>query len=516
MTEAHSFFTTEDLKDLAHRGISKESIYLQLENFRSGFPFVELAEPCTLSQGIVRLDSQTTRDLEILGCQAAEKERILKFVPASGAATRMFKTLLACLHPSGSSDEKEKREMREESEKFFLEIKKFAFYDDLKQVLAKAGHDIDKLLKAHNHTVILQSLLTPQGLNYAQVPKGLIPFHSYDGMSRTAFEEHLIEAAGYAKDCSETIRLHFTIPSEAEAEIKVLLNAWTEKYEKKGLHFKIQVSTQKSSTDTIAVDLKNKPFRDAQGRLVFRPGGHGALIENLNELAADIVFIRNIDNIAVERLSQEICFYKRVLAGYLVLLQNIVFSLLKELNQGGISMPRLDEILENISAKLGWKIPKDLHAASAEEKRQFLFSRLNRPLRVCGMVPNRGEPGGGPFWVRDADGLLSCQIVESSQVNMDSPDQKRIWLSSTHFNPVDLVCGLRDIQGKNFNLLDFVDPHTGFISIKSKDGHELKALELPGLWNGAMARWNTAFVEVPLSTFNPVKTVMDLSKTAHQ
>jgi len=523
MTE-QSYFTAEDLNDLAKRGVSHESVYHQLKSFRNGFPFAELAGPCLLNDGIVHLEAETIRALEMAGRQAAEQERILKFVPASGAATRMFKDLLSFYHPSCPSDEKEKRQARKECDEFFSNIKKFAFYEDLKQALKRGGHDIDKLLENHEYSVILEFLLTPRGLNYGELPKGMIPFHSYGGLSRTAFEEHLLDAAGYTKDISGKSRIHFTVPSEAEASIKSLFSVLIEKYKKQGLAFEVQLSTQKSSTDTIAVDLENKPFRDAKGRLVFRPGGHGALIENLNELAADVVFIRNIDNIAAERLLPEICFYKRVLAGYLVSLQKEIFALLKELNDCKILPFRLDEIIENIPAKLGWKsqrghnymMPEELRMASGEEKRRFLISRLNRPLRVCGMVPNCGEPGGGPFWVRDSDGFMSCQIVESSQVNMNIPEQKAIWQSSTHFNPVDLVCGLRNVHGENFNLSDFIDPNTGFISVKSKDGRELKALELPGLWNGAMARWNTVFVEVPLSTFNPVKTVMDLLKTAHQ
>ncbi len=376
--------------------------------------------------------------------------------------------------------------------------------------------DIESLLSRGQYKNILEYILTAKGLDYADLPKGLIKFHRYPDHSRTPFEEHLVEAAAYVKDRNGVARIHFTISPEHEGAIKNHIERVRDRYEKSGVKYEITFSYQKPSTDTVAVDLENRPFRDAEGKLVFRPGGHGALLENLYELEGDIIFIKNIDNVVPDRLKGETYLYKRVLGGLLVELQKQIFQYLDRISKGDLNEPLIEEIIGFASDRLYIVLPKRIGQGTKEEKADFLFSRLNRPLRVCGIVKNQGEPGGGPFWVEHADGTSSMQIVESSQVNMKSAGQKEIWESSTHFNPVDLVCGVRDYLGKAFNLMNFTDPETGFISTKSYEGRELKALELPGLWNGGMANWNTVFVEVPIITFNPVKTVFDLLRKEHQ
>jgi hypothetical protein len=366
------------------------------------------------------------------------------------------------------------------------------------------------------HKDVLDCVLTADGLNLANAPKGLIKFHAYPDHARTAFEEHLVEAALYTQDRNRNARLHFTVSPEQRPLVADHIERARHLYEKQGLTYEVTFSVQKPSTDTIAVNMDNEPFRDSRGHLVFRPGGHGALLRNLNELQGDIVFIKNIDNVVPDRLKHETVRHKKALGGYLIELQNKILAYLRVLKDGHPDDRLLDEIFEFAGHSLSIAPAGGLRHQTRDEKVHFLFSMLNRPLRVCGMVKNEGEPGGGPFWVRHPDHTLSIQIVESSQVNMGSMPQRSIWESSTHFNPVDLVCGVRNGWGMPFDLTVFTDPETGFISVKSREGQDLKALELPGLWNGAMAHWNTAFVEVPSTTFAPVKTILDLLRREHQ
>jgi hypothetical protein len=375
---------------------------------------------------------------------------------------------------------------------------------------------MEDLICKREYKRILDYALTSKGLDLARTPKGLIKFHAYPETSRTAFEEQLVEATGYTTDNNKLARVHFTVSPEHEASIKEHLRRIRDYYEKSGVKFEITFSAQKPSTDTIGAELDNRPFRGKDGRLVFRPGGHGALLENLNALRGDLVFIKNIDNVVPDRLKQETYIYKKALGGYLIGLQKEIFGYIEKFLTGDPEDRYIKETFDFIREKLNIISPEGVEQGSKEDKIDFLASRLNRPLRVCGMVKNEGEPGGGPFWVEHTDKSRSVQIVESSQVDMGSAEKRRIWESSTHFNPVDLVCGVRDHMGKPFDLTKFVDPSTGFISIKSKEGRELKALELPGLWNGSMAYWNTVFVEVPINTFNPVKTVLDLLRKEHQ
>ena len=373
------------------------------------------------------------------------------------------------------------------------------------------------IVEEGDYKSVVAGLLGTRGLNYGRLPKGLLKFHRYESeSSRTPFEEHLVEGALYAKNAEGKVQLHFTVSPEHRSLFETLASAASKKFgELYKAQYEISFSEQKSSTDTIAANADGTPFRNADGSLLFRPGGHGALIENLNDIDADVIFVKTIDNVSPDSLKAQTVENKQLLAGLLVSLQARTFAYLEELEDGNVSEERMQEMLHFLE--------NDLHcqsdtAAELEglELLDYLYTRLNRPIRVCGMVRNVGEPGGGPFIVYNADGSISLQILESSQIDMSDPDKKRLFEEGTHFNPVDLVCGVRDFAGEKFHLPDFVDPNTGFISHKSKDGKELLALELPGLWNGAMSDWNTVFVEVPLATFNPVKTVNDLFRSEHQ
>ena len=513
----------EDFNQIKKLGITTEKVDAQIEMFKRGFPYSKLNRPATVGDGIIVLRKNELERLAGTYNQAALSGRAMKFVPASGAASRMFKLLLSLNNRYEQVDEKHVRSEAEKDEadhKQFLQfirgIKSFAFYDDLKNAMARDGLDTEALLSEGQFKEILEYLLTSKGLFLSNLPKGLIKFHQYPDHSRTPFEEHMVEGAAYTQDKEKNVRIHFTVSPEHEDLIKGHIKSVRDRYENSGIRYDLGFSVQKTATDTIAVDMENTPFRDRDGRLLFRPGGHGAVLENLNDLRGDILFIKNIDNVVPDRIKQETYTYKKALGGYLSELQHEIFEYLRRLANGDMDEPLINQVMEFARNKLSIHLSEELEKGPKHKKIDFLISRLNRPLRVCGMVKNEGEPGGGPFWVEHRDGTTSLQIVESSQVDMTSKEQKTIWESSTHFNPVDLVCGFRDYLGKPFNLMDYTDPDTGFISIKSKEGRELKALELPGLWNGSMANWNTVFVEVPIITFNPVKTVMDLLREEHQ
>ena len=517
-------FDEEDLAQIRARGMSPDGIGKQVEEIRTGFPWTELDRPCTVGDGIVALDGDEVRRLSGVYEEAARSGRAMKFVPASGAASRMFKLLQSARsRPGGLHEADLVREADEGDDgsarllRFFRELKSLALYDDLRESMAADGFDADARLAEGRFDVCLEYLLGPKGMDAANLPKGLIPFHAYpDGTRRTPFEEQLVEASLTVRDDRGVARVHFTASPEHEEAIRSHLEEKRPHYEGEDTRFEIGLSVQMPRTDTIALDMEGRPFRGEGGRLLFRPGGHGALLENLDRLEGDLVFVKNIDNVVPDRLKGITVSHKKALGGVLVALQGEIFRQLEELAAGEPSEDLLDRAWTFVVSRLSIQPPPETRKGPLQEQRDFLFDRLNRPLRVCGMVRNEGEPGGGPFWVRNRDGGLSIQIVESSQVDMDSPDQKGIWSSSTHFNPVDLVCGLRDFRGRPFDLPAFRDPETGFVSIKSKGGRELKALELPGLWNGAMAAWNTVFVEVPIETFNPVKTVLDLLRDEHR
>ncbi|MGE0825679.1 MAG: DUF4301 family protein [Candidatus Binatia bacterium] len=523
MRSTQEMFSTEDLQTLAKKEISVENILAQIELFKSGVPFLTLERPCTIGDGITRFTQTALDHYRAIHAHAAAQGRMMKLVPASGAASRMFQLLLSVAEATATLNEAEIARAADNGngdlqaiKQFVTDLPRFAFYDDLCAIMARDGFALETLVKEKHCKAILHYLLTPTGLDYANLPKALIKFHRYPDHVRTSAEEHLVEATAYARDQEGVAHIHFTVSPEHQAALHQYLESVRARYEHDGWQLRITFSNQKPSTDTIAVDAENEPFRTIDGQLVFRPGGHGALLANLSDLQGDIVFIKNIDNVVPERLQSHTWSYKEALSGYLLETQKKIFHYVYGLSQSFLDKRLLAEAYEFAHRELAIVAPFPFQQASIAQQRAFLLERLHRPLRVCGVVKNTGEPGGGPFWVRQRTGEVSRQIVESSQVDMQSPQQQEIWRSASHFNPVDLVCGMRDYQGQAFDLAQFTDPETAFISRKSKDGKELKALELPGLWNGAMAKWNTLFVEVPAITFNPVKTIFDLLRPEHQ
>jgi hypothetical protein len=516
---------------LRSHGISEERALGQLGIFRAGQKYTQLERACTLNDGIVRLSQTEIESLSAAYSAAAAQGRALQFVPASGAATRMFKGLLATLNrevrPALAALAKEASQNADAKETlaWFNALPRFPFFAQLRSALAEQGRDLDALMEAKDYVPILEALLTPHGLGLAALPKALVPFHAYADGAHTALEEHLAEAAGLVRDRNGVCRLHFTVSPEHEQEILAALEAARRRYESSGIRFEIGLSQQKPSTDTLAADQENAPIRNADNTLSLRPGGHGALLENLYHTGGDIVFIRNIDNVVPERLRSGILARRKALGGYLLNLQERAGSYLSRLRSGDADENLIEEAAHFAGQRLCAVPPESMQglpdgaasdAAALAAKAAYLIRILDRPLRVCAMVRNQGEPGGGPFWVRAKDGTLRPQIVESAQVDTGSSAQRKIAESATHFNPVDLVCALRDPKGGLYKLQDFVDPDAFFISSKSKDGKTLKALELPGLWNGSMAFWNTVFVEMPVEAFNPVKTVNDLLRPNHR
>lgn len=497
----------------AERGISLDAIKRQLTTFQRGVPFAGLKKPCTLNDGIQRISASELPNLSRIFEKARAAGRVAKFVPASGAATRMFQSLMASNRQSPATASPSEQDALEH---FLSNLPKLACYHDLRDALTRQGHNLDQLISERNSHPVLRTLLYTPGLNYAKLPKGLLPFHRYATTTRTPIQEQLAEAVAYAKDAEGHVRFALTCSAAHQEAIQLHVEQSKRLFDHETVTWLVHCSVQRSSTDTITVDLNNRPVRDAQGNLLFRPGGHGALLSNLNELHGDVLFIKNIDNVLHDHLKDDVYTYKRALGGLLISLQDVLFTYLHGLDAESVSSARLKEMTEWARDALATPIPARWTSLTHSEKTQWLFTALHRPLRVCGMVPNTGEPGGGPFWVDGGDGTSSLQIVEASQVDPDSPTQQNIFKSSTHFNPVDLVCGVRDYTGRPFDLHRFVNPHTGFISRKFYDGKEVKILELPGLWNGAMAHWHTVFVEVPRSTFSPVKTILDLLLPAHQ
>ncbi len=514
-------FNEKDLKQIQSKGIDLQTIDFQIENFKQGFPYIYLVAPATRQNGIIFFNEKETKELSDFYIESSKNKDILKFTPASGAASRMFKHLFEFRDNYKGTDEDYKNFLKDKSfnsvYNFFDKIKNFAFYDDLKAVMIKHGLDIEQCIKSKDFVTVINFLLSEKGLNYAKLPKGLLKFHNYPDGSRMSVEEHLVEGAVYCKDKNNNVAIHFTVSPEHKEEFIKAVNSVKGKYEKYfNVKFNIDFSIQKSSTDTIAVDMDNKPFREKDESLLFRPGGHGALIENLNDLEGDIIFVKNIDNIVPDKLREPTYLYKKVIAGYLLQLQKKTFEYLEMLEKGNLNDSQLDEIENFAQNKLEIKIGDNFKNLTKPEKTKYLFEKLNRPMRVCGMVKNEGEPGGGPFRIRNTKDENSLQIVESSQIDLKDPEQNNIVQKATHFNPVDLVCGIRDYKGEPFDLKKYIDTTTGFISVKSKNGKNLKAQELPGLWNGAMADWITVFVETPIITFNPVKTVNDLLRKQHQ
>ncbi len=510
----------EDLRQIKAKGIEPSTLEEQIRIFRQGIPYVTLDRPATGGDGIMALESKQAQDLARIFDESRTRYDIRKFVPASGAASRMFKDLHEYMEALGDQTGMDTNTLEKEYpavHQFFRFFSSFAFFEDLKDRLKADGKEIRQLLNKRDHATLLDYLLNKRGLTYASLPKGMLKFHNYENSSRTAMEEHLVEAAFYTRRDDGLIRIHFTVSAEHEKGFRELADRLIPQYEQRyGVRYDITFSRQDESTDTIAVDLENEPFRDEDGRLLFRPGGHGALLKNLQDLDGDVVFIKNIDNVVPDRLKQETYLYKKVIGGLLLKTRRRISDMLMLLENGELSDSLFQEIYTFCTQELKISLPQDYLFLTDKERIDLAFAALNRPIRVCGMVRNEGEPGGGPFWVLQQDGKVNLQIVESSQVNRKDEAQNSILMQATHFNPVDLVCSLRDYKNEAFNLPDFVDPETGFIAEKSYQGRKLKALELPGLWNGAMARWITLFVEVPIITFNPVKTINDLLRKEHQ
>ena len=495
---------------LSKKGITAEQVAEQLKTFKTGFPFLKLEGAATIGKGVLNPSQQEIEGyLKGWDDYCAGGNAILKFVPASGAASRMFKDLFAFL--SADYDVP----TTDFEKKFFDNIEKFAFYGDLDAMCVKNNKlSVKELIEKGQYKDIVFNLLDFTGMNYGSLPKGLLKFHTYDNAARTSAEEHFVEGALYAAT-NGVVKLHFTVSPNHKALFEELVAERKAYYENLfNVKYEISFSEQKQSTDTIAVDADNAPFRE-NGTIVFRPGGHGALIENLNDIDADVIFIKNIDNVVPDRLKPDTVTYKKLLAGILVSAQKQAFEYLNLIDSGNYTHEQVEEMIRFLQ--------QDLQCRNAEIKDMedcdlvlYLRKKLNRPMRVCGMVKNVGEPGGGPFLAYNQDGTVSLQILESSQIDMNNADAKAMFENGTHFNPVDLVCAVKNYKGEKFDLPAFVDKNTGFISHKSKNGRELKAMELPGLWNGAMSDWNTIFVEVPLVTFNPVKTVNDLLRDVHQ
>jgi hypothetical protein len=511
-------FTNTDLTQIKERGSELDTVNQQINNFKEGFPFLNVEKPATPAEGIIVLDQKEIEALITSYDLYSQHKKIVKFVPASGAASRMFKLLYGILDVSEDRDLVEKAIKSSDGlqsiKTFFNRISDFAFSDALDTQLKKHELSIQSCLANKDYASILKGLLGSKGLAYATSPKGLLEFHRYENEIRTPAMEHLAEGALYAQSANKKVNIHFTVSPEHLNNFQQHIENNVAKFEAVfGVSYEIKYSEQKSYTDTIAVDLENEPFREPDGSLLFRPAGHGALIANLNEIDADIIFVKNIDNVVPDKLKEDTISYKKALAGILFKYQEKLFTYLNLLD-GKVEAERVEEMLSFLTNELQVKKLPELN--SLENKIDFLIEKFNRPLRVCGMVKNEGEPGGGPFFAKNNDGTQSLQIVESSQIDTEDEQQKSIANAATHFNPVDLVCGVTNYKGDKFDLTNYVDPKTGFISQKSKDGLDLKAQELPGLWNGAMSDWNTLFVEVTISTFNPVKTVNDLLRPQHQ
>tara|TARA_R110002072_G_scaffold151503_6_gene300939 strand:+ start:32942 stop:34471 length:1530 start_codon:yes stop_codon:yes gene_type:complete len=505
-------FSKREIEQIKAHGLTEEKVLSDILMFEEGIPFTHLISAATHNNGILTFSKEQQDALVAFYEKNQDTLSIVKFVPASGAATRMFEHLHHFVDTYNPDEQKLNAYLKENDPQMLQEFLKglphFAFIKKLRKKIRKRFPDYKFYKKGKRTHLLVKTLLEEEGLNYSNLPKGLIPFHRYNKNTATAFEEQLLEAGYYATSQNQAY-LHFTFSEQfVENFKKEFINVKNRVERKTKCAFNISYSFQKSSTDTIAVTLNNKPFRDGDRNFHFRPAGHGALIENLNDIEADLVFIKNIDNVVIESTIEEIARHKKILAGKLLEVQAKAFKLLKSIDK----FPKDQTLLRDARGFMA----SELNIKNLPESLETAKDILNRPIRVCGMVQNTGAPGGGPFWIQRPDGTTTLQIVELSQVDISDTHQMNIVKEATHFNPVDLVCGLKNYKGEKFDLTRYVNPNSGFISQKSHQGKTIKALELPGLWNGSMAHWNTLFVEVPLSTFNPVKTVNDLLKETHQ
>lgn len=515
----HYGFTEADFEQIKALDISLDKIEGELLLFQSGIPKITLERPATINDGIVKLSNEEFQNFADFFDVRKEKLKLKKFVPASGAATRMFKFLIEFLIDFDHENESINAYINRKKDKnlpiFLAGIEKFPFYDEIKAKVKELHEDYYSLESHEKSYRFIKTMLSSEHFDFANKPKGVLDFHKYETEITSPIEEHLNECAFYASSNSVS-HLHITVSDNHEDLFKTIIERVKQKVEEKSkITLHVSFSYQDKSTDTIAVTPANEPFRNEEGRLVFRPGGHGSLINNLNNLDADVIFIKNIDNV-IQNHIQEITLYKKGLAGVLIDLQEQIFKILEAVENNAITESNIPEIIDFMEHKLNIDVLDDFYKYTIENKLEFIKNKLNRPIRVCGMVKNEGEPGGGPFWVRSYKGNVTLQIVESSQVDAQNREQAEILAKATHFNPVDLVCATKNYRGEKFDLTQFIDPSKGFIVHKNNKGKDLKGYELPGLWNGAMAKWITVFIEVPLVTFNPVKTVNDLLKPAHQ
>ena len=512
-------FTEKEIKQIQEQGLTTSEVENQIERFVNGYPKLNVVDSATISNGIIAFTDEEKQFYIDLYENERSKYKITKFVPASGAATRMFANMFEVLNTYDDSEEKYLELVTDRSANSIYytceHLEEFAFYNDLIASCEENGECVAEKIAKKDYVGLIELILTKKGLNYGNYPKGLIKFHKYSDGIRTAVEEHLVEGALYAES-NKVVNIHFTISEEFKFDFENHFKEVVAKYEKMyGVKYNISLSFQSPKTNTIAVTVKNNPFKNQDGQFVFRPGGHGALLKNLNEIDSDIVFIKNIDNVVEDHLKNYTVEYKKLLGGLLIEIQNSIFKMQDELLSANISDEIIERVAEFVVTKLFVVIPESFNDLKLIEKIKYLQNILNRPIRVCGMVRNENEPGGGPFWVENSLGQKTLQIVESSQFDLKDKVHRKIFNMSTHFNPVDIVCSIKDKAGKLFDLNKFVDGDTGFISNKTINGKKIKALEHPGLWNGAMANWNTIFVEVPIETFNPVKTINDLLKKEH-
>jgi nicotinamide riboside kinase len=512
-------FSSHDYVQIYRKGIPLETVRKHLHIFQNGISKAILVRPATKGDGVIKLLDEQFQEYSDFFDLKKDRFKLKKFVPASGAASRMFKFLSEFLNDFEIENETINayinRKRSTNLTVFLTGLEKFPFYKMVDKKLRDVYPDFNSWERDRKNYHFIKMMLDPDHYDFCNKPKGILPFHKYTTHIATPIEEHLNESAYYASS-NGISNLHFTISETHQQQFEKIIERVKDKVEKNsGNKININFTFQNSATDTIAVDLDNNPFRNDHGKLVFRPAGHGALIDNLNRLDADIVFIKNIDNV-IQNHIESIALYKKALAGILVEFQGQIFHFLDQIENDSVPQHDIEEIVFFIEQRLNTTVIEDFPKFTLENKISYIKEILNRPIRVCGMVKNEGEPGGGPFWVRDIKGNVSLQIIETSQIDILNSTQAQILASSTHFNPVDLVCGLKDFKGNKFDLHHFVDHSSGFIVEKNKNGREIKAYELPGLWNGAMSKWITLFVEVPLSTFNPVKTVNDLLKSAHQ
>lgn len=512
--------SSKDQSLLDKKGITVKKIEQQLALFKTGLPFINLKRAATVGDGILKLNDAEKDQFISLYDSSKDNIDIVKFVPASGAATRMFKFLFRFLKSYQSKDESINayinRKKALDISLFFIGLEKLPFYDDVIQHLKNTKPQYSQLTLEEQRIEFVKALLEENQLNYSCYPKGLLPFHRYQDHTATAFEEHLYEAAQYASS-NQKAKVHFTISDRHLEFFEDEFKKIKDKVEKQTeITFDISFSFQKQSTDTIAVNSKDEIVRTKSKDLYLRPSGHGALLKNLNELDADVIFIKNIDNVVVSKYKDEVGKQKKILAGLLLEVKNKAFEYAKALDEKQLKEQDLIEIANFLQNKLNVVISVEFEKYAKQYQVEYLKKKLNRPIRVCGMVKNEGEPGGGPFWVKDEAANISLQIVETAQIDIKAKSQKKILKKVTHFNPVDIVCSIKNYKGDVYDLQHYLDPKSAFITEKTINGKSIKALELPGLWNGSMFNWNTIFVEVPLATFNPVKTVNDLLKASHQ